>query len=40
MSLYREMACAGMRKDESVQGDGGCWDEEGRVCTGRLRVLG
>ena len=29
MSLYREMAGVGMRKDESVQGDGGCWDEEG-----------
>ena len=36
MSLYREMAGvgmrkdeSGMRKDESVQGDGRCWNEEG-----------
>ena len=29
MSLYREMAGVGMREDESVQGDGGCWNEEG-----------
>ena len=29
MSLYREMEGVGMRKDESVQGDGGCWNEEG-----------
>ena len=29
MSLYREMAGVGMRKDESVQGDGRCWNEEG-----------
>ena len=29
MSLYREMAGVGVTKDESVQGDGGCWDEEG-----------
>ena len=29
MSLYREMVGVGMRKDESVQGDGGCWNEEG-----------
>ena len=29
MSLYREMTGVGMTKDEFVQGDGGCWDEEG-----------
>ena len=31
MSLYREMAGVGMRKDESVQGDGRCWYEGGSI---------